>query len=339
MAINNDHYLEKMLHAQALLQTITMLEFEQQPRCLIFGNQHIQLYHYQSDRINKKKPLLIIFSTINQPDILDLHPNYSLVKSLLDDGQDVYLVVWVEPACSEKHISLDAYIGHDIDAAVNMIISQHQIDKLNMLGVCQGGLFSLCYAALYDKVDKLILLTTPVDFHAGNHPIAKIAKHIDLDLIEENIPGDWLSNFFISLRPFELVGKKYLNLLDQLDNKAYTDQFLLVEKWLKNTPNQSMLAFKQLIKNLYQDNKLIKNELYLDSRLVELRHIKSDILNIIADDDDIVPKSSSLALKQHISPQQYTEQCLASGHIGIYLNKIVSKELALVITKWLSGKY
>lgn len=332
----DDDFLNKLKQGQALLQDITSLDYQHQPRKLVCTYQENKLYHYSPDKVTHHCPLLIVFATVNRPDILDIYPDYSFIKRLLSAGQEIYLLEWNH---SDSNVSMENYICDYLDTAVNFILSEHQRTRLNMLGVCQGGVYSLCYAALFNKIDKLILLTTPINFHTEDHIIAHIARGLDINLIDRLATGQWLSNFFISLRPFELIGKKYLTFLDHLSDPIYVNRFLLVEKWLKDAPDQSVPAFKQFIKDFYQQNKLIKNEVYLGHHQINLSQIKADILNVIAEQDDIVPPSTSKALKQYIPSSQYSEKSFPAGHIGIYLNQAVSQHLSVEITEWLTGKY
>ena len=80
-----------------------------------------------------------------------------------------------------------------------------------------------------------MLISAPIDFHTSDNIIGKIFNKLDVDTFVSlvgNIPGMWLTQFFISLRPFELVGKKYLRFIDHLQDKEWIDKFLRVEKWL-----------------------------------------------------------------------------------------------------------
>ncbi|WP_445245066.1 alpha/beta fold hydrolase [Microcoleus sp. OTE_8_concoct_300] len=47
-----------------------------------------------------------------------------------------------------------------------MVRDRHNLEQINLLSICQGGTFSLCYSSLYsEKVKNLITMVTPVDFH------------------------------------------------------------------------------------------------------------------------------------------------------------------------------
>jgi Poly(3-hydroxyalkanoate) synthetase len=59
---------------------------------------------------------------------------------------------------------------------------RHELDAINLLGICQGGAFSLCYTALHaDKVKNLITMVTPVDFHTPDNMLSHWCRNLDVD--------------------------------------------------------------------------------------------------------------------------------------------------------------
>jgi len=81
-----------------------------------------------------------------------------------------------------------------------------------------------------------------------------------------------------------------------------------------------MEAAKQWLKDLYQDNKLIKGELELGGRKVDLAQLTMPVLNIYAQDDHIIPPPTSRALAGKIGTDDYTELGLPGGHIGVFVS-------------------
>ena len=82
-------------------------------------------------------------------------------------GVDLYVVDWGNPSRGDRWLTLDDYVDGYLDDCVDFIREQHGIDKVNLLGICEGGVFTLCYAALHpETVKNLVLTITPVDFHA-----------------------------------------------------------------------------------------------------------------------------------------------------------------------------
>lgn len=338
--IQEDSYIDRLLQGAELIRQISGIKYEYNPRKLVFERDKLKLYHYQP-QVKKPHavPLLVVFATVNRPEILDLLPGQSFIRGLLDEGMDVYLLDWGYPDEGDQEISLDDYVGDYLVYCVKHIREAHQAEDINLLGICQGGLMCLCYTILFPGIKNLVLISTPVDFNTPDHVIAQILKRMDVDSLAAmpgNVSGAWLTQFFISLRPFELLGKKYLKFTDNLGNKDFVHRFLRVEKWLNDAPDQTGTSFAELVRNFYQGNKLVQGDIAIHGRKVDLTRLKVPVFNVIADQDEIVPPSASVCLKKYV--QDYTQESFPSGHIGIYVSEKVGRRMTSAISKWLKQR-
>ncbi|MDX2232343.1 MAG: class III poly(R)-hydroxyalkanoic acid synthase subunit PhaC [Leptolyngbyaceae cyanobacterium bins.349] len=294
-------------------------------------------------------PVLIVYALVNRPLMVDLQVDRSLVANLLKLGLDVYLIDWGYPTRSDRWLTLDDYINGYLDNCVDFIRTQHGLNAINLLGICQGGTFSLCYTALNpDKVKNLIVMVTPVDFH---QPQALLnmqggctlgAAALDIDLLVDaagNISGDYLNLDFLMLKPWQLGVQKYLDLLDIMDSEEKLVNFLRMEKWIFDSPDQAGEAYRQFLKDFYQANKLIKGEIRLGDRQVNLRQIHQPVLNLYAEKDHLVTPASSLALGQYIGTNDYTVQSFPVGHVGMYVSSKVQQKLPPAIAEWLKARH
>jgi len=290
-------------------------------------------------------PILIVYALANRPYIVDLHEQRSFVANLLKLGIDVYLIDWGYPSRADRWLTLDDYINGYINNCVDVVRDRHNLDQINLLGICQGGTFSLCYSSLYpEKVKNLIAMVTPVDFHIkqgllnvwGGCTLGSQA--IDVDLMVDvlgNIPGDFLNLEFLMLKPFQLGVEKYINLLDTIDRSDKLIDFLRMEKWIFDSPDQAGEAYRQFMKDFYQGNKLIEGQIEIGGKRVDLGSIHIPILNIYAQQDHLVPPASSLALEKYIGSQDYTVRSFPVGHIGMYVSSKVQQSLPPTIVDWL----
>lgn len=318
------------------------IQYQYNQRELVYQYDKVKLYHYRAKqkKINSV-PVLVVFATVNRPEILDLFPEHSFIGGLLANGLDVYLLDWGYPDKQDQDISLDIYIVKYLHHCIQFMLESTQQEKINLLGICQGGLMCLLYSILFSHIKNLILISTPIDFHTDDNVIGHMFRKFDVDSFIQltgNIPGLWLTNFFISLRPFELVGKKYLRFVDHINDNENTKKFLRVEKWLYDAPDQTSASFRELIKDFYQENKLIKGELYLNHQRIDLRHLKVPVLNIMASEDEIIPVSATQVLKNYVGSEDYTQEIFPSGHIGIYISEKVGKAMPAAIAKWLKNR-
>ncbi len=287
-------------------------------------------------------PVLIVSALANRPYMMDLEAGRSLVRGLMDRGLEVYLIDWGYPDEGDTALGLDDYINGFIDGCVEVLRDRHDLDRINLLGVCQGGTFSLCYSALNaDKIRNLVLMVTPVDFHTPDNLLATWLRHVDVDALVDvlgNIPGELLNWAFVSMKPLRLTGQKYLDMLDLLDDEDKARTFLRMEKWIHDSPAQAGECFRQFAKDLFQKNKLIEGTLHVGDRVVDLRRISMPVLNVYATQDHIVPPDGTLALEKYITTSDYTTFAFEGGHIGIYVSGRAQREVPQMIADWLHAR-
>ena len=295
------------------------------PKDEVYREDKIVLYRYRprTERQNPV-PMLIVYALVNRPYMADLEDGRSLIQALLDQGLDVYLVDWGYPDDADRHLTLDDYINGYLDRCVDAIRKQRSVARIDLLGICQGGTFSLCYTALHqEKVRNLITTVTPVDFHTRRDLLSHLARHVDADLCVEafgNLPGEVLNWTFLALKPFELMVRKYLDLVDILDDAGKAANFMRMEKWIFDSPDQAGEAWRQFIRQFYQENRLVKGSVMIGERNVDLESVTVPVLNIYARDDHLVPPDSSRALAGCIGSRDYQEIEFPGGHIGVYVS-------------------
>jgi polyhydroxyalkanoate synthase len=309
----------------------------------IYREDKLVLYRFKGEhKPTSKTPLLIVYALVNRPYMVDLQDDRSLVKHLLALGEDVYLIDWGYPDQSDRYLTLDDYINGYIDRCVDAVAKRCKVDKINVLGICQGGAFSLCYASTHrDKVRNLITMVTPVDFHTPDNMLSIWTRSMDVDLFVDtlgNVPADLMNWCYLTLKPVRLLQQKYIGLVDILDNKAEVENFLRMEKWIFDSPDQAGEAFRQFVKDFYQANKLVTGGLKIGDKDVSLKNVTIPILNIFAEQDHLVPPNSSRALKQHAGTKDYTELAFKGGHIGIYVSGRAQREVPSAIHEWLAQR-
>jgi polyhydroxyalkanoate synthase subunit PhaC len=309
----------------------------------VYAEDKMVLYHYKSRTARQQSvPLLIVYALVNRPYMADLQEDRSLIRSLLDAGLDIYLIDWGYPDTADRYLALDDYINGYLDRCVDVIRKRSGCDRINLLGICQGGTFSLCYTSLHQhKVRNLITTVTPVDFHTKNDLLSHLTRHIDIDMTVDalgNIPGELLNWAFLTLKPFRLMGQKYLDFVDILSDPEKTENFLRMEKWIFDSPAQAGEAYREFIKQFYQDNSLVKGGVRIGSKTVNMEDITVPVLNIYARDDHLVPPDSSRALAGCISSKDYTELEFPGGHIGIYVSNKARQMLPPAIADWLAKR-
>ena len=122
------------------------------PRTAVHGQDKVVLYHYAPQVPDPLAvPVLICYALVNRPYMADLQEGRSLIQGMLKLGLDVYLIDWGYPDAGDQSVTLDDYINGYLDRCVDFIRAHHGLARINLLGICQGGTFSLCYTALLVK--------------------------------------------------------------------------------------------------------------------------------------------------------------------------------------------
>ncbi|HET9482703.1 MAG TPA: class III poly(R)-hydroxyalkanoic acid synthase subunit PhaC, partial [Xanthomonadales bacterium] len=153
-----------------------------------------------------------------------------------------------------------------------------------------------------------------------------------------NVPADLMNWTYLTLKPWRLFVQKYVGLVDILDNKQALEDFLRMEKWIFDSPDQAGECFRQFIKDFYQGNKLVKGGLEIGGKNVDLKNIRMPVLNIFAEQDHLVPPAASRPLENLVGTKDYTQLAFKGGHIGIYVSGRAQREVPPAIHEWLKKR-
>jgi polyhydroxyalkanoate synthase subunit PhaC len=304
------------------------------PKDLVWSQDKVSLFHYRP--LAEKRigiPVLLCYGLIGRWTMTDLQEDRSLVRNLLNLGVDLYVVDWGNPSRADRYLTLDDYILGYLDGCVTEISRRTAVPKVNLLGICEGGVFTTAFAALEpDRVNTLTLTITPIDFHADmvegrlGHGFLNLWTRSltseDVDrLIDANgsLPGAFMGAVFNQMSPIRSLLKYNLDMLEVVDDEKRLLNWLRMEKWIADRPDHPGEAAKQWLKDLYQQNKLVLNEWELDGRRVDLGNIRMPVLNVFAQDDHIIPPATSRALGSKIGTSDYTELALPGGHVGVFV--------------------
>ncbi len=296
-------YIQIMRHNffNALENVFPPIAVGKTPYEVVDEDRHLnfKLLRYVKGKDNKRI-LLIAPHIINRPYILDLNNDISVIREFIENGLSVYMIDWGYPTMEQRKISFFYYV-HYLDRAVDFICKERG-REVSVLGYCTGGIISLMYASLYpEKVERFILLATPVDFSEWYDPRilwGKIFNARGMVSFFGNFPGEFVVFFgrslFISYLPFFSMSAEFDK--EFLTFESWRDT-LRINRWFVDTPMIPGSTYIQFIEDCYQRNLLINNKMRIDSRIIDLRKIRCPLLNIMAKYDHIVPLSSGKALK------------------------------------------
>ncbi len=299
---------------------------------------NFKLLRYVKGKDNKRI-LLIVPHIINRPYILDLNDDVSVVRKFCEYGFPVYMIDWGYPTMEQRKISFTDYV-HYLDRAADFICKERGIKGVSALGYCTGGIISLMYASLHpEKVERLILLATPVDFSEWYDPRilwGKIFNTRGMVSFFGNFPGEFVvffgRNLFMSYFPFFSMSAEFDK--EFLTYETWRDA-LRINRWFIDTPMIPGSTYIQFIEDCYQRNLLINNKMRIDSQIIDLRKIRAPLLNILAKYDHIVPLSAGNTLKDIYSGKSYEEIVFPSSHTGLSVSRKAHLNLWPKVCEWL----
>lgn len=319
---------ERLNHALSTLAHLAPVNVPLLKGNLLQTIDKVRLLHFPSNAgsLSIKTPLVICYALVNRPTILDIEPDRSLIKSLCDLGYDIYLIDWGYPDICDQHLSLDDYIDDYLDSVVDTVCKHTNKEQVDLLGICQGGVFSLAYASLYPtRIRKLVTLVTPVDTEVADFTLSDMIRETDVSLLVKaygNLPGTLLNQVYAALKPLQLGVMKEFALANNLSNDKQATTYILMEHWINDSPDLAGQAAIEFAELFFQANGLIKGHMLIAGRQVELRQITAPILNIFGLKDHLVPPASSQALRGFINKKtRYTELALNAGHIGAFISE------------------
>jgi polyhydroxyalkanoate synthase len=343
-----NEFMQRMSRGLAALANAGEVTLGSAAKDAVFSEDKLTLYRYRpsdvvAPELRVRTPLLICYALVNRPYMMDLQADRSLIRGLLQRGVDVYLIDWGYPDGADRYLALEDYVLRYLPHCVDFVRKASEQERINLLGVCQGGTMSLCYAALHpQRLRNLITMVTPVDFHTPENLLSKWAKYVDVDALVAttgNISGDALNGLFLSLMPFRLNSQKYVDLLDQLNDPhagaAALENFLRMEKWIFDSPDQAGEMFRQFLQLFIKENRLVNGGLEVGGRKVDLKQVTMPLLNIYALQDHLVPPSASKPLQQLVGGADYSTHEFQGGHIGIYVSGTAQRQIPERIAGWL----
>ncbi len=343
LALEADQVRRKLAAGIDTLRQMDDVHFGVTAREEVWRDGKVVLYRFRGEHPpTAKVPILISYALVNRPYMVDLQEDRSLVKNLLARGEDVYIIDWGYPDRSDRFLTLEDYIERFIGGAVDHLRKAHGLPSINLAGICQGGVFALCYASLHpDKVRNLITMVTPVDFHTGDNMLSNWNREIDVDLLVDtlgNIPADMMNVTYLMLKPWRLFAQKYVGMVDILDDRKAMEDFLRMEKWIFDSPDQAGEAFREFNTQFFQGNRFVTGGARIGDREVHLGMVEMPVLNIYAEQDHLVPPDASRALRDLVGTDDYTELSFKGGHIGIYVSGRAQKEVPDTIHGWLARR-
>jgi len=321
------------------LAQMESVEVGETPSEVVHEENKLELLHYEPLADGQHAtPLLVVWSLINRPYILDLQPGRSVVRRLLEDGHDVYMIDWNEPSRLDQHPGMHDYVARYIDNCVDAVRDRAGRASINVVGYCVGGALTAMYAARYpEKVDALgqIAGTLHFDDTGGVPETWGEETHFDPESMVApggNVPAEALAGMFEMLDPVANTVGKYVRLWENLEDEAFVETFARMERWLDEGIDLSGSVYVELIERLY------RNELELDGEPVDLAAVDMPVLQVVGEHDNLVPPEASLPFNDAVGSDETDVIEFPTGHIGISVSSRSHEEYWPQVAEWFAEK-
>ncbi|MFC7133075.1 MULTISPECIES: class III poly(R)-hydroxyalkanoic acid synthase subunit PhaC [Salinibaculum] len=320
---------------------IETIDVGQTPAEVVYEENKLELLRYESQTDEQNEvPILIVYALINKPYILDLQPDRSVVRRLLEAGHDVYMIDWNEPSRLDQHLGLHDYINRYIDNCVDVVRERSGQDKINLLGYCMGGTMSTIYSALNpEKVNALGLMAAGLCFDRTGGTLEDWGSeeyYDPQDVVDAfgNVPAELLDDGFALMDPIDNYVSKYITLYENLESDGFVANFSRMEKWLDEGIDLAGQAYVDFLTKIYQNNELYRNVLELDGERVDVENIDMPIIQIIGEYDHLIPPEASKPFNEVVGSDDVTTIEYPTGHIGMSVSSSTHEDVWPEVCDW-----
>jgi poly(3-hydroxyalkanoate) synthetase len=259
--------------------------------------------------------------------IVDYSAKQSQMRAILASGLTRALSLdWIGATPDTADASVDDYLDV-VDHAV-----AHCGGRVNLIGDCQGGWLAAIYAALNpERVGTLTLAGAPIDFHAGEPVIHEMVRRLspggDLRFYEALVAagggvfrGRHMLSGFITIKPGDEISRQ-LELLLNVRDPAHLNRYQEFEDWFKHTQDIPGAFYLWIVRHLFRDNELIKGNLRVGGRRVDLAKLTMPLNLLGGAADHITPPDQVFAVADLAStPAELVRRHLApGGHLGLFM--------------------
>jgi len=262
------------------------------PGAVIYRSRIFELIQYSCADKNTvyQRPVLIVPPQINKYYIFDLTPKNSIVKHLLDNGLQVFIVSWKNPQPQHADWGLETYIK-ELEKGIDAVLDITGSRDISLVSACAGGITSMALQAYYaNKESKVIRNHTVLvtAFSAENHPtldlfLNKESLQYVLDRTQSRglMDGKDLAHVFAWLRPTDLVWNYWVN-NNLLGKEPPTMDVLFWDNDSTRLPASLHRDFIDVLLN----NRFVDNEKFLiDGMPLSLEKLKGDFYFLAGDED------------------------------------------------------
>ncbi len=295
------------------------------PGKVVFRNRLMELIQYEPTTTEvQREPVLMQSAWMMKYYIMDLSPQNSMVKYLVDHGHTVFMISWMNPQSEDRDLGMDDYRTLGTMAALDAIGSILPGRKVHAVGYCLGGiLLTIAAAAMArdgdDRLASITLFTTMTDFtQVGEMAVfmdpAEVAFIEDMMWEKGYLDGKQAGGAFQLLKSRDLIWSKMV--------REYflgrRDPMFDLMAWNADGTRMPYRQHSELLRNLYRDNQLFSGCYKVGGRPVHISDIHVPIFAVAAEGDHVAPWKSVFRLHLQSDATSLTFVLTSGGHnVGI----------------------
>jgi len=337
------NYIEDLVKNGGLPSQVDMAAFKvgenlaNTPGAVVFRNELIELIQYAPMTAKvRKRPLLMTPPQINKFYAMDLSPDKSMVKFLLESGIQTFCVSWRNPTVENRNWGLDTYAAA-LDEAVDAVRDISGSDDISMMGTCSGGITSAAYLATLGaaKIKNLVLAVCLLDTGSASDsafgslitPETMLAAK-EASRLRGVLDGQDLARMFAWMRPNDLIWNYWVN--NYLLGNAPPAFDILY--WNADTTRLPARLHGDYI-DLYFTNPFVNpGKLTLDGRTVDMDRVKGKVdTYVVAGLTDHITPWKAVFNTARILGDEATFVLSSSGHLQSLLNPPTNKKASYMI--------
>ncbi|HIB67156.1 MAG TPA: alpha/beta fold hydrolase [Phycisphaerales bacterium] len=317
------------------------VEIGRTPKEAIYQRDILTVYRFERETpATQKHPILIAYSLINRPAVLDLLPGRSVVERFLEAGFEVYLIDWGVPTALDYHSGLDTYVNLYIRSAIRETLKHSGCKELHLFGYCMGGALAAIATALRPRgIKSLTLLGTPLNFRSeellyrwsADPNVNKPEKLVEAWRVAPAWNFESFSLLTLDKKPDMLKA-----LYNRLEDEGFVESYMAMERWVGDNIPMAASVFQEFVRGSFLNNDLYEGRMEVGGKKVDLGAIKVPVLSIIGEADHLVPPETTGIDDNPFPNGEYLR--FPSGHVGLSVSSKSHKLLWPQVCNWLCNQ-
>ncbi|MCA1286146.1 MULTISPECIES: PHA/PHB synthase family protein [Salipiger] len=294
---------------------------------VVWRNRMMELIQYSptTDQV-RETPLVIFPPWINKFYILDLKPQNSLIRYIVDQGYTLFVVSWVNADESYRDVGLEDYIEDGYLTAMRVVREICGVDRLNVVGYCIAGTtLALTLSLLKKRGDKQIksatFFTALTDF-SDQGEFVPFLQNDFVDGIEKEIEASGILKSFIMSRTFSFL--RSTDLIYTPAIRSYmmgeTPPAFDLLYWNGDGANLPGRMTMQYLRGLCQRNEFAEGRFELMGETLDVRDVDVPLMSVTAETDHIAAWKDCYRGVQKMGSRSKTFVLSESGHIAGIVN-------------------